>query len=50
MNTIKIPRYTSLAGEMIVGSCGDGIRLCDRGAERHSKGSREVYHPTTTGR
>ncbi len=29
MNAIKITCYTSPAGEMIVGSCGDEICLCD---------------------
>ncbi len=28
MNTIKIPRYTSPAGGMIVDFCGSGIRPC----------------------
>ncbi len=50
MNAIKIARYTSPADEMIVGSCGDEIRLCDRGVERRSKGSRTVDRPTATGR
>lgn len=29
MNTIKITRYASPAGEMIVGFCGDEICICD---------------------
>ncbi len=29
MNTIKITRYASPVGEMIVGSCGDEICICD---------------------
>jgi len=34
VNTIKITRYSSLVGEMIVGSCGDEICLCDWAAGR----------------
>ncbi len=44
MNTIKITRYTSPAGKMIIGSCGDGIRLCVRGAERCNKGCRRAIN------
>ncbi len=36
MNVIKIARYASPAGEMIVGSCGDEICLCDWAA-RHRR-------------
>ncbi len=38
MNTIKITRYASPAGGMIVNSYDSGIRLCVRGSERRNKG------------
>lgn len=34
METIKITRYASPAGEMIVGSCGGRLCICDWAAER----------------
>lgn len=34
METIKITRYLSPVGEMIVGSCGDKLCICDWAVER----------------